>query len=68
VGLLAGGLGRLGVPGLYGSWETLAVGGAAVGLLALILYFHPWYSLAVLINGAILASLLGQARSVVVGG
>ena len=39
--LLAAGLGWLGVPAFSGVWQPLALGGAAVGLVALALFFHP---------------------------
>jgi len=51
--LVAAGLGWLGVPALSGVWQPLALGGAAVGLVALALFFHPFYLAAVLINVAI---------------
>ena len=53
--LVAAGLGWLGVPALSGVWQPLALGGAAVGLVALALFFHPFYLVAVLINVAIVA-------------
>jgi hypothetical protein len=57
--LLGAGLGWLGVPALSGVWQPLALGGAAVGLVALALFFHPFYLVAVLINVAILVLLSG---------
>lgn len=52
--LIGAGLGFLGivVPGSW--WTTLALAGAGVSLLALVLYFHPYYLLAVVLNLAIL--------------
>jgi len=57
--LLAAGLGWLGVPALSGVWQPLALGGAALGLVVLALYFHPIYLLAVLINVAIVVLVSG---------
>ena len=53
VALLAAGLGWLGVPALSGVWQPLALGGAAVGLVVLAIFFHPLYLVAVLIDVAI---------------
>jgi hypothetical protein len=53
VALIAAGLGWLGVPALSGVSQQLAIGGAAVGLVALALFFHPFYLVAVLIDVAI---------------
>lgn len=58
--LVAGGLGWLGVGPLAGLYEPLLVGGAAAGLVALALYFHPFYLVAVLINLAIVWLLWGR--------
>ncbi len=57
--LVAAGLGWLGVPALSGVWQPLALGGAAVGLVALALFFHPFYLAAVLINVAIVVTVSG---------
>jgi hypothetical protein len=58
VALLLAGLGVFGVLVPAEWWRALAVGGAAISLLALALYFHPYYALGVGINVAILAALL----------
>jgi hypothetical protein len=60
VALVAAGLGWLGLPGLRDLWQTLAFVGAAVGLLALALYFHPFYVIAVAIDLAMVALLWGR--------
>ena len=60
VALIAAGLGWLGVPGVRDQWQTLAFVGAAVGLLALAVYFHPLYLVAVVINLAVVALLWGR--------
>jgi hypothetical protein len=57
VALIAGGLGWLGVPLLQDMRHALLVGGAGLGLVALVLYFHPIYVIAVAINLAIVALL-----------
>jgi hypothetical protein len=57
--LVASGLGWLGVPMLSGVWQPLAFGGAAVGLVALALFFHPLYLVAVVINVAIMVLVSG---------
>lgn len=43
LGLIAAGLGLVGVPLLHGEWQTSALIGAALSLVALVLYFHPYY-------------------------
>lgn len=53
------GLGLFGVPGLRTLWQPLAMAGGGVSLLALLLYFHPYYALAVAINLAIVATQAG---------
>ncbi|HEY7525234.1 MAG TPA: hypothetical protein VIA82_00105 [Candidatus Limnocylindria bacterium] len=58
--LLGGGLGWLGIGPLEGARYALLVAGAALGLLALALYFHPFYLAAVLINIAIVGLLWGR--------
>ena len=51
--ILAGGLGWFGFALFEGSRVTLLVTGAALSLIALALYFHPFYLVAVAINIAI---------------
>lgn len=58
--LIAGGLGWIGFGALEPVRIQLLIGGAAIGLLALALYFHPFYLLGVLINAAILGMLWGR--------
>ncbi len=57
--LVGAGLGWLGVPALSGVWQPLALSGAAVGLVALALFFHPFYLVAVLIDMAIVVLVSG---------
>lgn len=54
--LVAAGLGWLGFGPLAGLTSALALVGAALGLVALVLYFHPLYLVAVAINLALLAT------------
>lgn len=58
--LVAAGLGWLGVPAVRDQWQTLAFVGAAVGLLALAVYFHPIYLVAVVIDLALVVLLWGR--------
>jgi hypothetical protein len=58
--LVASGLGWLGVPALSGVWLPLALGGAAAGLVAVALFFHPLYLVAVVINVAIVVLASGE--------
>jgi hypothetical protein len=58
--LIGGGLGWLGFGPLAEAREALLVGGAAIGLVALALHFHPFYLAAVLINLAIVGLLWGR--------
>ncbi len=53
IALVTAGLGWLGVAALAGPWQLLAVIGGALGLVALVVYFHPLYVAAVLINVAV---------------
>jgi hypothetical protein len=55
--LIGGGLAWLGVGPLVEQRHMLLLGGAALGLVALALYFHPFYLAAVLINLAIVVLL-----------
>jgi hypothetical protein len=60
VALVAAGLGWLGVPGVRDLWQPIAFVGAAVGLVAAALYFHPLYLVALLINLAVVVLLWGR--------
>jgi hypothetical protein len=61
--LIAAGAGVLGLPGLHGAWQTLALVGACLSLVALALYLHPYYALGIALNVAIAAALLHPARA-----
>jgi hypothetical protein len=60
VALIGGGLGWLGVGPLAELRNVLLFSGAVLGLVALALYFHPFYLAAVLIDIAIIALLWGR--------
>jgi hypothetical protein len=63
--LMGTGLAWLGVPALREQWQQLALAGGAVGLVALALYFHPIYLIAVLINVALLALVWGRLAAAI---
>jgi hypothetical protein len=58
--LILGGFAWLGIGPLAEHRNVLLVGGAALGLVAVALYFHPFYLAAILINVAIIALLWGR--------
>ena len=60
IALIGAGLGWLGVPVLRDEWQLLAVAGPVVGLVALAVYFHPVYLIAVAMNAALVALALGR--------
>jgi len=57
-GFILAALGILGVPGLSTIWRTTAVASACVSLLLLILFWHSWLVVGVLIDVGILIALL----------
>jgi hypothetical protein len=59
LGFILAGLGVLGVPGLSEGWRIIAVVSAIVSLLLLIVFWHPWLLVGVLIDIGILVLLLG---------
>jgi hypothetical protein len=58
--LVIGGLGWIGVPALTDVKVPMLVAGASLGLVALVLYFHPFYLIGVLINLAVITLLWGR--------
>jgi len=58
--LIGAGLGWLGVSALSDQWQMLAFLGGALGLVALALYFHPFYLVAVAIDVVIMALVWGR--------
>jgi hypothetical protein len=59
--LLGAGLGFFGFLIPVGWWIPLAITGAIIGLVALVLYFHPYYIVGVLLNAGILWVALDAA-------
>lgn len=57
-GFVLAGLGVLGVPGLNTIWRTVAVISSCLSLLLLILFWHPWLIVGVLIDIGLLIALL----------
>jgi hypothetical protein len=60
VALVIGGLGWIGLPAFADLKVPLLVTGASLGLVALALYFHPFYLVAVLIDVALIVLLRGR--------
>ena len=60
IALVIGGLGWIGVPALTDLKVPLLVTGASLGLVALVLYFHPFYLIGLLINLAVIVLLWGR--------
>jgi hypothetical protein len=58
IGFILAGLGILGVPGLNTIWRPVSVISAFLSLLLLILFWHPWLIVGVLIDIGILLALL----------
>jgi len=58
LGFVLAGLGIFGVTGLNEIWRTVAVVSAGVSLLLLVLFWHPWLIVGVLIDISILIALL----------
>jgi len=58
LGFVLAGLGVFGVPGLTEIWRTVAVVSASVSLLLLVLFWHPWLIVGVLIDIVTLIALL----------
>ena len=58
LGFVLAGLGVFGMPGLSEIWRTLAVASAGVSLLLLILFWHLWLIVGVLIDIGVLVALL----------
>lgn len=58
--LIGAGLGYLGIGPMRDQWHLLAAFGALLGLVALGLYFHPFYVGAVAINLVLIALVWGR--------
>jgi hypothetical protein len=63
--LVAAGAGWLGLIGLHDAWQPLAVAGGTIGLVALALYFHPFYLAAVVIDLAVIGLASGLVQRAV---
>jgi hypothetical protein len=50
IGFIIAGLGVLGIPGLYNIWREIAGFSAGISLLLLILFWHPWLVVGVVVN------------------
>jgi hypothetical protein len=55
---VAAGLGVLGVPGLRDIWSGLTVAGASCSLLLLLLFWHSWLVIGVVINIGLLLAVI----------
>jgi hypothetical protein len=60
LGFVQAGLGVFGVPGLTEIWRSVAVISACVSLLLLVLFWHLWLIVGVLIDVGILVALLWE--------
>jgi len=61
LGFIIAGLGGLGIPGLNKIWSTAAGLSAGVSLILLILFWHPWLIVGVLIDlGLFLVLFVGK--------
>ena len=58
LGFVLAGLGVFGISGLTTIWRTVAVFSSCVSLLLLVLFWHPWLIVGVLIDIGILVALL----------
>jgi hypothetical protein len=58
VALIGSGLGLLGLIIPQAWWPFLAVAGAAISLLMLVIYLHPFYLIGIASNLAIISSIL----------
>lgn len=58
LGFVLAGLGVFGVPGLSEIWHTLSVISAGVSLLLLVLFWHLWLIVGLLLDIGILVALL----------
>ena len=58
LGFVLAGFGVFGVSGLTTIWRTVAVFSSCVSLLLLVLFWHPWLIVGILIDVGILITLL----------
>lgn len=64
LGFVLAGLGVFGVAGLAAVWRTVTVISAILSLVLLILFWHPWLIVGVLIDAGLLVALLWRNWSV----
>ena len=57
LGFILAGLGIFGVAGLSAIWRTVAIISAGISLLLLVIFWHPWLPVGVLIDIGILVTL-----------
>lgn len=58
LGFAAAGLGVLGMSGLESIWRMAAIVSSGLSLLLLLVFWHPWLIVGVLINVGVIISLL----------
>jgi len=58
LGFVLAGLGVFGIAGISAIWRTMAVISSCISLVLLIVFWHPWLPVGVLIDIAILVALL----------
>lgn len=64
VGFCLAGLSLLAFPGTAILWQAPAVFGAVTSLLLLVLYWHPWLPIGILIDIAVLAGIILRVPTV----
>lgn len=64
LGFVLAGLGVFGVAGLAEIWRTVTVISAILSLVLLILFWHPWLIVGVLIDAGLLVALLWRNWSI----
>jgi hypothetical protein len=58
LGFVLAGVGIFGIAGVVTIWRMVAILSAGTSLLLLILFWHPWLAMGVLIDVAILITLI----------
>lgn len=52
------GLGLIGIPGLASIWTWLAMTGSVSSILLIVLFWHPWLPVGILLDLAVLAGVI----------